>query len=120
MKRDGPRVSDPIHDLLGAKYHPIEEANASAYYLGNQFTPHDLCDENHERWVEARVQALLESVDSNSPKRVRSCDVQKIVKTLKQREVCGIDGIPNECHRSFPRKLLGQSDSPPPVAETFS
>jgi hypothetical protein len=31
-----------------------------------QFIPHDLCDENHERQVEVRVQALLETVD-NSP-----------------------------------------------------
>jgi hypothetical protein len=25
-----------------------------------------MCDENHERRVEARVQALLEAIDSNS------------------------------------------------------
>jgi hypothetical protein len=33
-----------------------------ADYLGNQFTSHDLCDENHEQLVEATVQALLASV----------------------------------------------------------
>jgi hypothetical protein len=31
--------------------------------LENQFTHHDLCDENHERRVEARVQALLEAIE---------------------------------------------------------
>jgi hypothetical protein len=30
--------------------------------LGKQFTPHDLCEENHKRQVEARVQDLLEAV----------------------------------------------------------
>jgi hypothetical protein len=28
-----------------------------------------MCDDNHERRVEARVQALLEAVDSNPPAR---------------------------------------------------
>jgi hypothetical protein len=35
--------------------------------LENQFTPHDLCDDNHKWWVEARVQALLKAVDNNPP-----------------------------------------------------
>jgi hypothetical protein len=30
-----------------------------AYCLENQFTYQDLCDKNHERQVETRVQALL-------------------------------------------------------------
>jgi hypothetical protein len=67
--------------------------------LENQFTPNDLCDENHKRQVEARVQVLLESVDNSPPERMRPCDVQKLIKTLKLRKACGIDGIPNECLR---------------------
>jgi hypothetical protein len=51
--------------FLGLKYHPVDKANAVADFLENQFTPHDLCVENHERQVEARVQALLEAVDSD-------------------------------------------------------
>jgi hypothetical protein len=43
-------------------FHPVDKANAIADCLENQFTPHDLCDENHERQMEARVQALLEAV----------------------------------------------------------
>jgi hypothetical protein len=31
--------------------------------LENQFTSHNLCDENHERQVETTAQALLASVD---------------------------------------------------------
>jgi hypothetical protein len=47
--RDGPRAPTAIHGLLGLKYHPEDKANAIADCLENQFTPHDLCDENHEQ-----------------------------------------------------------------------
>jgi hypothetical protein len=63
--RDGRRAPTVIHGLLGLKYQPEEKANAIAGCLENQFTPHDLCDENHERRVETRVQALLEAADSD-------------------------------------------------------
>jgi hypothetical protein len=66
---DGQRAPTAIHGLLGLKYHPEDKANAIADCLENQFTHHDLCDENHERRVEARVQALLEAVDINPPPR---------------------------------------------------
>jgi hypothetical protein len=85
MKRDGPKAPTAIHGLLGLKYHPLEKTNATADCLENQFTPNDLCDENHERRVEARVQALLESVENSPSERVRPCDVQKLAKTLKLR-----------------------------------
>jgi hypothetical protein len=65
--RDGPRAPTAIHGLLGLKYHPEDKANAIADCLENQFTPHDLCEVNHERRVEARVQALLEAADSDIP-----------------------------------------------------
>jgi hypothetical protein len=61
---NGPRAPTAIHCLLGLKYHPVDKANATAECLENQFTPHDLCEENHEQRVEARVQALLEAADS--------------------------------------------------------
>jgi hypothetical protein len=69
--RDGPRAPTAIHGLLGLKYHPEDKANTTEDCLEHQFTPHDLCDENHERWVEAKVQALLEAVDSDPPERIR-------------------------------------------------
>jgi hypothetical protein len=106
MKKDGPKAPTTIHGLLGLKYNPLEKANAIADCLENQFTPNDLCDENHERRVEARVQALLESVDNNPHERIRPCDVLKFIKTLKLRKACGIDGIPNECLRHLPTKPL--------------
>jgi hypothetical protein len=66
-----------IHGASGLKFHSSEKANAIADCLEIQFTPHDLCDENHERRVEAKVQALLETVYKNPPQRIRPFDVQK-------------------------------------------
>jgi hypothetical protein len=49
-----------------------------ADYLENQFTSHDLCDENHERQVETTVQALLASVDGTPLGKVRRCDIHTL------------------------------------------
>jgi hypothetical protein len=87
-------------------FHLLEKANKIADCLENQFTLHDLCDENHNRQVEARVQTLLEAEDNNSPERIRPCDLQKLVNSLKLRKTCGINGIPNECLRQLPRRPL--------------
>jgi hypothetical protein len=95
MKRDAPRAPTAIHGSSGLKFHPLEKANAIADCLENQFAPHDLCDYNHERWVEARVQALLETVENSPPERERPCDLQKLINSLKLRKACGIHGIPN-------------------------
>jgi hypothetical protein len=38
-----------------------------AVSLENQFTPHYLCDENHEWQVEARAQVLLDAIANNPP-----------------------------------------------------
>jgi hypothetical protein len=103
---DGPRAPTAIHGLLGLKYHPLDKTNAIADCLENHFTPHDLSDENHERQVEARVQALLKADDSNPPERIRPCDLQKLLNSLKLKKACGTDGIPNECLRHLPRRPL--------------
>jgi hypothetical protein len=83
LKRDGPRAPTAIHGATGLKYHPFKKSNAIADSLEIQFTPHDLCDDNHERRVEARVQALLETVDNDPPQRIRPCDLQKLINSLK-------------------------------------
>jgi hypothetical protein len=67
MKRDGPKAPTAIRGPFGLTFHPLEKANAIADCLENQFTSHDLCDENHKRRVVARVQALLETIDNNPP-----------------------------------------------------
>jgi hypothetical protein len=82
MKMDGPKAPTAIRCTLGVKFHSLDKANAIADCLENQFTPHVLCDENHERRVEARVQALLESVGNSPPDRLRPCDVQKLIRSL--------------------------------------
>jgi hypothetical protein len=106
LKRDESKAPTANHGYSGLKFHPQGKANAIADYLENLFTPHNLCDENHEWRVEARVQALLETVDNISPERGTPCDVQKIIKTLKLNKACRIDGIPNECLMHLPRRPL--------------
>jgi hypothetical protein len=64
LKREEPSAPTDIHGSSGLKFHPFEKAGAIADYLEIQFTPLDLCDENHKRRMEARVQALLEAVDN--------------------------------------------------------
>jgi hypothetical protein len=103
LKRAGPRAPTVIHGPSGLELHPSEKANATADCLENQFTHHDLRDENHERRVEARVQALLEAEDNKPPEKIRPCDLLKLINSLKLRKFCGIDSIPNECLRHLPR-----------------
>jgi hypothetical protein len=67
LKRDEPRAPTGIHDATGLKFLPSDKADSIADCLEIQFTPHDLCDDNHERRVEARVQVLLETVDKSRP-----------------------------------------------------
>jgi hypothetical protein len=91
-----------IHGPFGLIFHPLEKANAIADCLENQFTLHDLCDENHKRQVEATVRTLLGAIENNSPEGIRPCELQKLVNSLKIRKACGIDGIPNKCLRQLP------------------
>jgi hypothetical protein len=58
------------------------------------------------RRVEARVNALLDPVDDSPPKKIRPCDLKKLINSLKLKRTCGIDGIPNECLRPLPRRPL--------------
>jgi hypothetical protein len=76
LKRDGPRAPTTIHDASGLKFHPFEKANAIADCLEIQFTPHDLCDKNHEWREEARVDALLEAADDSPPQKIRPRDLK--------------------------------------------
>jgi hypothetical protein len=68
---------------------PNQKAIAIADSTENQFTSHDLCDENHER-VWSRLKAVLSSVDDNSFGRVRPCDLHKVVNTLQLRKAFGL------------------------------
>jgi hypothetical protein len=80
--RDGPRAPTVIHVPSGPKFQPLDKANAIAGCLEKQFTLHKLCVKNHERQVEATVQALLVAVVNHPPEKVRPCDLQKLVNSL--------------------------------------
>jgi hypothetical protein len=106
MKRDGSKAPTAVRGPLEITYHPNEKANAIADCLENNFTSHDLCDENHERRAETRVQVLLPSVDDTPSEKLRLCDIQELVKMLKFIKACGFDSIQNECLRYLPRRPL--------------
>jgi hypothetical protein len=90
-ERGGPKAPTAIHGPLGPVFYPNEKANVIANYLENLFTPHKVCDTDHERRVEARVQALLTTVDENPPVKFRPCDDSKEIRSLKRGKACGID-----------------------------
>jgi hypothetical protein len=74
---DGPKVPTAVHGHLATKYYPKWEENVIADYLKITFTPHNLCDENHERQLEIRVQALLETADDTPLEKGRLFDIQR-------------------------------------------
>jgi hypothetical protein len=79
MKRDGPKAPTAVHGPLGiTTYHPNEKANAIAHCLENQFTSHDLCDENHDRELGTTIQALLAFVGDTPLGKVKPCDIHKL------------------------------------------
>jgi hypothetical protein len=110
-KRDRPKSPTAIYGPLGITYQPNEKANVFADCLENQFTSHDLCDENHARQVETTVEALLASVSGTPLGKVRPCDIHNLANSLKLRKACGLDGIPNECLRQSYKKTIGLSDT---------
>jgi hypothetical protein len=74
--------------------------------LKNLFMLHKLCDADHERQVEARVQALLTTVKENPSVKFWPCDASKEIRSLKVGKVCGVDGIPKEYIGHLPRRYL--------------
>jgi hypothetical protein len=55
----------------------MDKANAIADCLENQFTAHNLCDCDHRQQVGAADQALLATVDEETPVKFRPCDASK-------------------------------------------
>jgi hypothetical protein len=76
VKRDEPKGTTAIHGPLGVKYHPLDEADAVADCLYDQFTLHDLCDGNHDWRVDTRVKACSKAY-KEPPANVRTNDVHK-------------------------------------------
>jgi hypothetical protein len=80
--RDGPRAPTVVLGPLGPKFLPVDKVNATADCLEKQFTPHKLCDENYERQVEVRVQAVLEA----APRKRKAMRLTEINKFLEIEE----------------------------------
>jgi hypothetical protein len=55
--------------------------------------------------VEKRIQDL-EAIENDPLERIRPCDLQKAINSLKLRKAYGIDGIQNECLRQIPGRSL--------------
>jgi hypothetical protein len=106
MKRNAPKAPTAVRGSLGITYHPKDKANVIANCSEDQFTSHEMCDENHERQVETRVKALLASVDGTTLGKIRPCDIHKLANLFKLRKACGLDGIPKECITHLARRPL--------------
>jgi hypothetical protein len=63
LKRDGPRTLTDIHGPQALNFiRPRKPTKLlTAWKISSH---HDLCDKNHKRRVEARVQALLDAAES--------------------------------------------------------
>jgi hypothetical protein len=103
LNRDAPIAIHGYHDL---KFLPYDKANKIADCLENRFTHHELCEERHERRVEALVQDMLDTEDTAPSERIRHSDLKRLINSLKLNKACGIDGIPNECLKHIPKRPL--------------
>jgi hypothetical protein len=81
LKRDGPRPPTAIHGPLGLKFLPLEKANASADCV--ETSSHHMTCVKKTMSCGWRIQ--LEAVDNNPPERIRPCDLQKLINSLKLR-----------------------------------
>jgi hypothetical protein len=93
-----------IYYIEGINISVHRENQGDRGFVEIQFKSHDFCDESNERRVDIRVQALLASVESTPLGKVRPCDIHELVNSLKLRKACGLEGIPNECLKHFPRR----------------
>jgi hypothetical protein len=94
LNRDAPKASTAIHGYSGLKFLPYDRANATADCLENRFTHHDLCDEHHERRMEAFVQDMLETEDTAPPEKIRPRDFKKLIKSLKLKSPVELMAFP--------------------------
>jgi hypothetical protein len=83
MKTDGPKAPIALQGHLGITYHPNDKHSTISDCLENQFTFHYLCDENHERWVDTRVEDMVTSVDKNPLGNARPCNIIKLSNLSK-------------------------------------
>jgi hypothetical protein len=56
--------------------------------------------------VKAEFEALLATVDEDIPVNFPPCDISKQIQSFKSGKACDFVGIPNECLRHLPSRLL--------------
>jgi retron-type reverse transcriptase len=61
---------------------------------------------NGGRRLESKLCSKLQTTTFPPPEKIRPCDLLKLISSLKLEKARGIDGIPNECLRHLPRRLL--------------
>jgi hypothetical protein len=105
LRREGPKAPTAIHGLSGLKFYAKDKANAIAGCLEKQFTPNELCEENHEERVEAKIQALHESVDDKAPNSIKPSDVLKLIKLLKKKRPVELTAFQTNALGTFQEEL---------------
>jgi hypothetical protein len=81
MKRDGPMAPTVIHGLSSFKFLPVEKANATAVWkIGSHHTT-CVTEAMKSRW--RLMTKLCSKLRTIPPQKVRPCDVQKIICSLK-------------------------------------
>jgi hypothetical protein len=85
------------------KISSIRESQRHCGLLENRFTHHNLCDEHHERWVEALVQDVLETEDKAPSESIRPYELKRLIKSLRIKRPLGL--------MAFQTKASGTSQS---------
>jgi hypothetical protein len=95
-----PKAPSAFYGPVCHIFYPTNKANIILDSLENRFRVHELCDCDHRRHVEAKVEVLLTTVNGDIPVNFRPCDVSKEIQFLKLRKVCYFSGIRNKylCH----------------------
>jgi hypothetical protein len=81
-KTGEPKAPSAVHGLLSPILYPIDKANIIADCLENHLRAHDLCDCDHRRHMEAQVEALLATIDEDTPVNFWPYDVSKETQSL--------------------------------------
>jgi hypothetical protein len=82
-KRGEPKAPSAIHGSSSPIFYPIDKDNIIADCLEKQFRVRNLCDCDYRGRVEDTVEALLATVDEDTPVNFWPCDISKEIQSLK-------------------------------------
>jgi hypothetical protein len=104
-KRDSPKTPIGIHGPSDLKFLPLEIPLPTAWKISSHHVTCVRKTMNGEWKLMSRLSEALDNGRPPSPHEiVKPCDVQNLINSLKLRQACVTDGIPNECLRHFPRR----------------